>query len=313
MNRTLADFQAAQQQQAAINAIFLRGGRTMSSSSVITPEDVLESLMNDGTIDALRLKIINQLKANEELKNTTIKMAEESKVFYTPGAEKQTKRELFDALRQELELAFVNLVLALCGPGDSVVMFQPYYFNAYMAFQMTGVTNIIVGPGHPDTLYPGADWLEKTLSESKPTPKVVTVVNPCNPSGTYVPEPLLKRISKICEDAGCWLIVDNTYEYFMYDGLKHCCVEGDNIVNVFSFSKTYGMMGWRLGYVSNGLLTEIRWVRGRAFENSRQHPNLCFHNISAPASLASSALTANPPFKSDYFFPLSSLSVYEYE
>lgn len=36
----------------------------MSSSSVITPEDVLESLMNDGTIDSLRLKIINQLKAN---------------------------------------------------------------------------------------------------------------------------------------------------------------------------------------------------------------------------------------------------------
>lgn len=34
------------------------------TSSVITPEDVLESLMNDGTIDALRLKIINQLKAN---------------------------------------------------------------------------------------------------------------------------------------------------------------------------------------------------------------------------------------------------------
>lgn len=74
-----------------------------SSSSVITPEDVLESLMNDGTIDALRLKIINQLKANEELKSTTIKMAEESKVLNTPGAEKQTKRELFDALRQELE------------------------------------------------------------------------------------------------------------------------------------------------------------------------------------------------------------------
>ncbi|OMP10935.1 hypothetical protein COLO4_04158 [Corchorus olitorius] len=72
-------------------------------SSVITPEDVLESLMNDGTIDALRLKIINQLKANEELKNTTIKMAEQSKVLNTPGAEKQTKRELFDALRQELE------------------------------------------------------------------------------------------------------------------------------------------------------------------------------------------------------------------
>ncbi|KAK2365448.1 hypothetical protein P8452_54301 [Trifolium repens] len=79
-----------------------------SSSSVITPEDVLESLMNDGTIDSLRLKIINQLKANEELKSTTIKMAEQSKVLNTPGAEKQTKRELFDALRQELEASVLE-------------------------------------------------------------------------------------------------------------------------------------------------------------------------------------------------------------
>ncbi|RVW39127.1 hypothetical protein CK203_078214 [Vitis vinifera] len=76
-------------------------------SPVITPEDVLESLMNDGTIDAIRLKIINQLKANEELKNSTIKMAEQSKVLNTPGAEKQTKRELFDALRQELDRVFI--------------------------------------------------------------------------------------------------------------------------------------------------------------------------------------------------------------
>lgn len=75
----------------------------MESSSVISPENVLESLMNDGTIDALRLKIINQLKTNEELKKTTISMVEQSKVLNTPGAEKQTKRELFDSLRQELE------------------------------------------------------------------------------------------------------------------------------------------------------------------------------------------------------------------
>ncbi|KAF5746705.1 hypothetical protein HS088_TW06G00878 [Tripterygium wilfordii] len=81
-----------------------------SSSSVITPEDVLESLMNDGTIDALRLKIMNQLKANEELKSTTITMAEQSKVLNTPGAEKQTKRELFDALRQELEAPVLEKV-----------------------------------------------------------------------------------------------------------------------------------------------------------------------------------------------------------
>ncbi|CAI0422574.1 unnamed protein product [Linum tenue] len=170
--------------------------------------------------------------------------------------------------------AFVNLVLALCDAGDSAVMFAPYYFNAYMSFQMTGVTNILVGPGDPKTLYPDAafadirrdsgydycfkwaiilsaiDWLEKTLATTKPVPKVVTVVNPGNPSGTYIPEPLLKRISELCRAAGSWLIVDNTYEYFMYDGLKHTCIEGDHIVNIFSFSKAYGMMGWRVGYIA---------------------------------------------------------------
>lgn len=146
--------------------------------------------------------------------------------------------------------AFVNVVLTLCDAGDSVIMFAPYYFNAYMSFQMTGVTNILVGPGDPNTLHPDADWLEKTLLETKPTPKLVTVVNPGNPSGTYIPEPLLKRISDICKSAGCWLVVDNTYEYFMYDGLKHVCVEDTHIVNIFSFSKAYGMMGWRVGYIA---------------------------------------------------------------
>ncbi|KAK6153717.1 hypothetical protein DH2020_013356 [Rehmannia glutinosa] len=88
--------------------------------------------------------------------------------------------------------AFVNIVLTLCDAGDSVVMFAPYYFNSYMSFQMTGVTNILVGPGDPNTLHPDADWLEKMLRHTKPTPKLVTVVNPGNPSGTYIPEPLLQ-------------------------------------------------------------------------------------------------------------------------
>ncbi|RVW77613.1 Aromatic aminotransferase ISS1 [Vitis vinifera] len=147
------------------------------------------------------------------------------------------------------------------------------------ANQMTGVTNILVGPSNPKTLHPDAvcwvqhvawlhgnssqfregsggvgverdrDWLEKILLETKPAPKVVTVVNPGNPSGTYIPEPLLKVCRSLQK---CWILacVDNTYEYFMYDGLKHTCVEGDHIVNIFSFSKAYGMMGWRVGYIA---------------------------------------------------------------
>jgi len=146
--------------------------------------------------------------------------------------------------------AFVNLVLTLCDAGDSVVMFAPYYFNAYMSFQMTGVTDILIGGCDPKTLHPDVDWLEKVLKENDPIPKLVTVVNPGNPSGAFVPRPMLERISDLCKNAGAWLVVDNTYEYFMYDGMEHYCLEDTHIVNLFSFSKAYGMMGWRVGYIA---------------------------------------------------------------
>ncbi|KAF8400731.1 hypothetical protein HHK36_014031 [Tetracentron sinense] len=180
----------------------------------------------DEGLPELREALIKKLREENKLYN--------SSVMVTAGANQ----------------AFVNLVLTLCDAGNSVVMFAPYYFNAYMSFQMTDVTNILVGPSNPKTLQPDADWLEKILLENKPAPKLVTIVNPGNPSGTYIPEPLLKRISDLCKSAGSWLVVDNTYEYFVYDGLKHSCIEDNHIINIFSFSKAYGMMGWRVGYIA---------------------------------------------------------------
>lgn len=57
----------------------------------------------------------------------------------------------------------------------------------------------------------------------------------------------------MCKAAGAWLVVDNAYEYFTYEGEghgAHTCVEGDHVVNTFSFSKAFGMMGWRIGYLA---------------------------------------------------------------
>lgn len=161
---------------------------------------------------------------------------------------------------------FLNLVLTLCDVTDSVVLFAPYFFNAYMSFQMTGITNILIGPSNPQTLLPDADWLQRILFEIKPVPKLVSIVNPGNPSGTCIPDHLLKRISDICQRAGSWLVVDNAYEYFTYGDLKHSCVEGTHVINLFSFSKAYGMMGWRVGYIAysseaEGLRTQLLKVQ----------------------------------------------------
>lgn len=71
----------------------------------------------------------------EELKSTTIKMAEQSKVLNTPGAEKQTKRELFDALRQELEYVinwltfYVQLNVACCDIHIALLYLAPISFD----------------------------------------------------------------------------------------------------------------------------------------------------------------------------------------
>ncbi|KAL5072630.1 hypothetical protein RYX36_011614 [Vicia faba] len=220
--------------QGAKNAVSLAQGvvywqppkQALDRVKELVYEPSISRYGSDEGIPELRAALVKKLRNENNL--------HKSSVMVTAGANQ----------------AFVNLVLTLCDAGDSVVMFAPYYFNSYMSFQMTGITDIIVGPGNPETLYPDVDWLEKVLSETKPVPKLVSIVNPGNPSGTYIPESLLKRIANLCEKAGSWLVVDNTYEYFMFDDLKHSCVEGNHVVNIFSFSKAYGMMGWRIGYIA---------------------------------------------------------------
>ena len=49
----------------------------------------------------------------------------------------------------------------------------------------------------------------------------------------------LQRAQQLCEAAGVWLIVDNTYEDFTYDGREHTCVSGPNVINIFSMSKVW--------------------------------------------------------------------------
>lgn len=79
--------------------------------------------------------------------------------------------------------AFTNLVLTLLDPSDAAVLFVPYYFNHLMALQMTGGGHSVVyGRCDPHTWQPDLDWLEQALSGPDP-PKMVVLVNPCNPTG----------------------------------------------------------------------------------------------------------------------------------
>jgi aspartate/methionine/tyrosine aminotransferase len=77
---------------------------------------------------------------------------------------------------------FVNVLLTLTDASDPVVLFKPYYFNHLMAIQMTGGARTVLFGPHDAALKPDLDWLEAQLASEKP-PKMVTIVNPCNPAG----------------------------------------------------------------------------------------------------------------------------------
>ncbi|EFJ50455.1 aspartate aminotransferase [Volvox carteri f. nagariensis] len=146
--------------------------------------------------------------------------------------------------------AFVNVLLSLCDVDDRVVLFQPYYFDHLMAIQMTGSADrVVLGECDPVTMRPSREWLRRELSGPMP-PKMVVIVNPCNPTGLLLTRDELNEISGLCAAAGTWLVLDNTYEDFIFAPGEHYCPAGPHVIHLFSMSKAYGMMGWRVGYIA---------------------------------------------------------------
>lgn len=150
---------------------------------------------------------------------------------------------------------YTNAVLALLDAGDAALLFRPYYFNHLMALQMTGSARELVLPDSTPELQPDVNALaaemEARAAAGRPPLRLVTLVNPGNPTGVMVPKQTLEQVAALCAVHGSWLLVDNTYEHFEYEGAPpHACVEGPHVLNLFSFSKAFGMMGWRVGYLA---------------------------------------------------------------
>ena len=139
--------------------------------------------------------------------------------------------------------AFVNCAITLLQESDKCVVFAPYYFNHVMALQMTlPESSLVVGPSDEADGSPDLQWLEKTL-RSDPSIKVVTVVNPGNPTGTHLSRDLLQKIVDLCREHRTWLVLDCTYEYFVPSSEFDGCFSDPHVLHIFSFSKSYALAG----------------------------------------------------------------------
>jgi aspartate aminotransferase len=148
--------------------------------------------------------------------------------------------------------ALFELALALFESGDEVVLPTPAWVSFPEQIRFTGATTVEVPTAPTDGFRIHPEPLLAAVGERT---RAVLINSPCNPTGgTMTPEDL-RRLVAGCAERGVVAICDETYEHFVYDGAAHASGAAlatefpDTVVMVGSFSKSFAMTGWRLGFV----------------------------------------------------------------
>jgi aminotransferase len=141
-------------------------------------------------------------------------------------------------------------LLALLDQGDEVVLAEPYYPNFLSALALAGARPRFVPLTPPDWSFAP----ERFLDAIGPRTRLVLLNSPHNPTGKLLSRDAVRAIGTHCARHGVWLVCDEVYAAYTYDGRAHssvCEQPGleDIAVSISSFSKSHALSGWRLGYV----------------------------------------------------------------
>ena len=144
--------------------------------------------------------------------------------------------------------AMIASMLALVDPGDEVVVIEPFYENYGPDTAIAGATPVFVQSG------PGFAIDEDALGAAfGPKTRAIVLNTPNNPTGRVYSAGELRIIADLCIDHDAYAFVDEIYEHILYDGHRHLSLGSlpgmeDRTVTIGSFSKTYSVTGWRVGY-----------------------------------------------------------------
>jgi aspartate aminotransferase len=140
----------------------------------------------------------------------------------------------------------------LCDPGDEVVVFEPFYTNYNGFASMLGVTPVPVTTRAEDGYHlPDRAAIEARIG---PRTRAILICSPNNPTGTVYRDAEIDLLAAICRERGLWLVADEVYREFVYDGRTHRSVltlggmESRTVV-VDSVSKRYSLCGARVGNI----------------------------------------------------------------
>jgi aspartate/methionine/tyrosine aminotransferase len=148
----------------------------------------------------------------------------------------------------------ISTLMAVCNPGDEVVIFEPFYENYGPDAILSGAKPRFVKLRPPVT--PDGEWTfdERELRAAfHPQTKAIIVNTPNNPTGKVFTRGELELIRDLCLEFNVLAITDEIYEHILYDGTKHvsmASLEGmrDRTITINGLSKTYSVTGWRVGW-----------------------------------------------------------------
>ncbi len=146
--------------------------------------------------------------------------------------------------------AILFAMYACCNPGDEVLVVEPFYTNYRSFAMMAGVTlKPLLSKGEDGFHLPPRSAWESAVT---PKTKMVIICNPNNPTGTVYTRDELTMVAQFCKDKGLYLLADEVYREFVYDGkqaISTLTLPGfaENVIVVDSMSKRYSACGIRLG------------------------------------------------------------------
>ena len=147
-----------------------------------------------------------------------------------------------------VEAVFTTLA-ALVNPGDEVLISDPSWPNYLQMTVVLGVQAVYYPLRLENNLVPTIADIEAKVT---PRTKVLIVNSPGNPTGSSIPESRQREILELARKHNLWIISDEVYDeiYFEIPPVSMQSLDSDRrVVTVFSFSKTYAMTGWRVGYL----------------------------------------------------------------
>ncbi len=174
--------------------------------------------------------------------------------------------------------------------GDEVLMPDPAWPLYKMQLASCGATGI------PYALDPHNDWLPNVSDLEKlvtPRTRILLINSPGNPTGAIFPKQVVQDLLDFARRHDLYLISDECYDQVVFEGLhispatmmSHEEFESGRFIGIYTFSKTYAMTGWRIGYVVTG--TELRKTIVDVL-------NATYTNMSTPIQRAASTALTGP-------------------